>query len=59
MSSDSLFVGAVTLLTFGGVFFYLLRVDALSRRLESEVRALEAEKSLENRENIAEPIAKP
>ncbi len=38
MTSDSLFVLAVALITLGGVFLYLLRVEALARKLESQVR---------------------
>ena len=38
MTSDSLFVLAVALLTLGAVFFYLMRVEALARRLEEQVR---------------------
>lgn len=38
MTSDSLFVLAVAIITLGGVFFYLLRVEALARKLESQVR---------------------
>lgn len=55
MNPDTLFVFAVTLLTFGGVIFYLVRVDALARRLEDEVRAFEAEKTPET---VVEPLAK-
>ncbi len=38
MTSDSMYVLAVALLTLGGVFFYLLRVEALAKKLESQVR---------------------
>ncbi|BCM92348.1 hypothetical protein IAD21_04227 [Abditibacteriota bacterium] len=38
MTSDSLFVLAVSVLTLGGVFFYLLRVEALAKKLEERVR---------------------
>jgi len=38
MTSDSMFVLAVALLTLGGVFGYLVRVEALARRLEGQVR---------------------
>lgn len=38
MTSDSLFVLAVSILTLGGVFAYLLRVEALAKKLESRVR---------------------
>ena len=38
MTSDSLFVLAVALITLGAVFFYLLRVEALAKKLESQVR---------------------
>ncbi len=38
MTSDSLFVLAVSILTLGGVFVYLLRVEALAKKLEERVR---------------------
>ena len=38
MTSDSLFVLAVSILTLGGVFTYLLRVEALAKRLEARAR---------------------
>ncbi len=38
MTSDSLFVLAVSILTLGGVFAYLLRVEALAKRLEVRAR---------------------
>lgn len=38
MSSDSIFVLAVSVITLGGVFFYLLRVEALAKKLEERVR---------------------
>ncbi len=37
MTSDSLFVLAVSVLTLGGVFMYLLRVEALAKKLESRL----------------------
>ena len=38
MTSDSLFVLAVSILTLGGVFAYLLRVESLAKRLETRAR---------------------
>ena len=38
MNSGSIFVLAVALITLGAVFFYLLRVEALAKKLESQVR---------------------
>ena len=43
MANKEMFVLAVALLTWAGVFVYLLRVDALAKRLEKEVRAREQE----------------
>ena len=37
MTTDSLFVLAVSVLTLGGVFLYLLRVEALAKKLESRL----------------------
>lgn len=52
MGDKSIFVLAVALITWGGVFLYLLRLSALAKRLERELRAHEAEKA-------AEPSAPP
>ncbi len=46
MTSDSIYVLAVALLTLGGVFFYLLRVEALAKKLESLVRDEELDSPL-------------
>lgn len=43
LNSENLVVFIVTLVTWAGVFLYLLRVDAAAKKLEQEVRALEAE----------------
>ena len=43
MSQDSEFILAVVLLTWGGIFAYMLRLDKLARTLESEVRGRMAE----------------
>ncbi|MBW3638062.1 MAG: CcmD family protein [Armatimonadetes bacterium] len=44
LTPDKLFVLTVALLTWGGVFVYLLRLDKLAKSLEEEVRARELEK---------------
>ncbi len=44
LTPDKLFVLAVALLTWGGVFVYLLRLDKLAKSLEEEVKAREVEK---------------
>lgn len=49
LTPDKLFVLAVALLTWGGVFFYLLRLDKLAKSLEDEVRALETQKTVVER----------
>lgn len=41
LTPDKMFVLAVVLLTWGGVFAYLLRLDKLAKSLEEEVRARE------------------
>ena len=41
LTPDKIFVCAVALLTWGGVFIYLLRLDKLAKNLEAEVRARE------------------
>ena len=41
MGDKTFLVLGVALITWGFVFFYLLRLDALARRLETEVRAAE------------------
>lgn len=43
MANKEMFVLAVALLTWAGVFVYLLRVDGLARRLERELREREQE----------------
>ena len=37
MSTDLMFVLAVAVITWGGVFFYLLRLERLARNLEQQV----------------------
>ncbi len=44
MADKSIFVLGVALLTWGGVFLYLLRLAAIAKRLESQLKAHEAEK---------------
>lgn len=41
LTPDNFFVLAVALLTWGGLFGYLLRLDRLAKSLEEEVRARE------------------
>ena len=45
LTPDKIFVLAVALLTWGGVFFYLLRLDRIAKSLEEEVRARELDSS--------------
>ncbi len=44
MAEKSIFILGVALLTWGGVFLYLLRVAALAKRLETELKALLSQK---------------
>lgn len=46
LTPDKFFVLAVALLTWGGVFLYLVRLDKLAKSLEEEVRAREIEAEL-------------
>jgi hypothetical protein len=60
MEDRSFLVMGVALLTWGVFFFYFLRLDALTRRLENEVRAAEeARQESENRktDNRKTPVA--
>ncbi len=50
MAEKSIFVLGVALLTWGGVFLYLLRLAAIAKGLETQLKALEARES-ETREN--------
>lgn len=43
MGNKEIFVLAVTLITWAGVFVYLLRVDALAKKLERELKYREEE----------------
>ena len=56
MSQDSLFILAVVLLTWGGIFAYMLRLDKLAKLLENEVKGrvaqLDARASAEVREGF-------
>ena len=45
MENKEMFVLAVALLTWAGVFLYLLRVDGLAKRLERELREREEERA--------------
>jgi hypothetical protein len=42
MSKETTFALAISLLTWGGVWLYLLRLDALSRSLERTARDLDS-----------------
>ena len=54
LTPDKFFVLAVALLTWGGVFLYLVRLDKLAKSLEAEVRAreLDAENGVAERVEI-------
>lgn len=58
LTPDKFFVLAVALLTWGGVFLYLLRLDKLAKSLEAEVRARELEAENETESQVA-PISLP
>ena len=45
MGNKEMFVLAVTLITWAGVFVYLLRLDGLAKKLERELKYREAEKT--------------
>ena len=45
MSKESLFVLVVALLTWGGVFLYLLRLELLTRHLERQVQEMDSLKA--------------
>lgn len=45
MAEKSVFVLLVALITWGGVFLYLVRLAALAKRLEAELKAYVAEKA--------------
>ena len=55
MTSESLFVLAVSILTLGGVFVYLVRIEALARKLEERVRDDELDSSVQTLDDA--PIA--
>jgi hypothetical protein len=42
MSKETMFALAVSLLTWGGVWAYFVRVDLLARQLEKQARELDA-----------------
>lgn len=44
MGNKEMFVLAVTLITWAGVFLYLLRLDGLAKKLERELKYREEEK---------------
>jgi hypothetical protein len=48
MTSESLFVLAVSVLTLGGVFIYLVRIEALAKKLEERVRDDELDSPIQN-----------
>ncbi len=43
LTSDSLYILAVVLLTWGGIFGYMLRLDKLTNSLERKVREVREE----------------
>jgi hypothetical protein len=43
MQKDTIFILAVALVTWGGVFAYLVRLHFLARALEARINASEAE----------------
>ena len=45
MGNKEMFVLAVTLITWAGVFVYLLRLDGLAKKLERELKYREEEKT--------------
>ena len=45
MGNKEMFVLAVTLITWAGVFVYLLRLDGLAKKLERELKYREQEKT--------------
>jgi hypothetical protein len=45
MQKDTIFILAVALVTWGGVFAYLLRLQFLARALETKINALERDES--------------
>ena len=51
MENKELFVLAVTLLTWAGLWIYLSRVDGLAKRLERELREREEEAPVERVES--------
>ena len=56
MTTDSLFVLAVSVLTLGGVFVYLLRVENLAKKLESRLGDEELDAPLQRLEDDAPPL---
>lgn len=56
MENNLVAVLAVALLTWGGVFFYVLRLESLARSLEREVEALRVCTIEENFEAPKTPI---
>ncbi|PQV63485.1 hypothetical protein B1R32_11146 [Abditibacterium utsteinense] len=53
MADKSIFVLGVALITWGGVFLYLLRLAAIAKRLEIELKAhaAQAENSQKMKQN--------
>lgn len=45
LTPDKLFVLIVAVLTWGGVYAYLLRLDRISKQLDEQIKAREAEHS--------------
>ncbi len=59
MADKSIFVLIVALITWGGVFLYLLRLAALAKRLETELKAHVAQRRDESETRVAPPISLP
>lgn len=45
MSTEKLFVLVIALVTWGGLFVYLLRLDKLAKRLEEQIQAHQSSKA--------------
>lgn len=57
MAGTSIFILGVALLTWGGVFLYLLRLAAIAKRLEAELKSVMAQKREAERDSA--PISLP
>lgn len=59
MADKSIFVLGVALITWGGVFLYLLRLAALAKRLEIELKAHAAQVEDSQKMKPSAPISLP